>query len=301
MDGSLAELKVLKVGEPPLGKIPSQSVMDGVSTMNDEELRGAVIGMILGDGSLSLQKGRCINAHMDYAHCLKQREYAVWKAELLESLTTVRITDGVSHCRGKAYPKVRVLTKTHPFYTHLWKRFYHTGRKTVDRFLMEHLTSFGLALWYQDDGNLKNHENYLTPMFETNNFNVAEHEILVKGLADKFHLEFRVNKLNAKYLYLRLRRKDREAFYNIVKPFIHPTMEYKIAEDGKVLRAFGDPITYNCEICGKEVHTTFARRNAPNRFCLSCYHKHRSAIGTTRNQYSGPRDSQNQVAISGAC
>jgi len=275
--------------------------MDGVSTMNDEEIRGAVIGMVLGDGSLSLQVGRCANAHMDYAHCAKQREYAVWKASILENLTSMRITDGVSHCKGKEYPKVRVLSKTHPTYTHLWKRFYHNGRKTVDSFLMEHLTPLGLAIWYQDDGNLKNHENYLTPMLETNNFNVAEHKIMTKTLADKFHLEFRCNHLNAKYLMLRLRRKDRENFFDIIREYIHPTMAYKIQDDGKVLRLFGDPITYQCEICGCDVTTTFARRNAPNRFCLSCYHEHRSAIGTTRNQYSEPRDSQTSVAISRAC
>ncbi len=296
----MAELKVLKVGEHPTGIIPSQSAMDGVSTMNDEELRGAVIGMILGDGSLSLS-GRSVNAHIDYAHCAKQREYALWKAEMLKSLTSVRITDGFSHCKGKAYPKVRVLTKTHPFYTHLWKRFYHNGRKTVDHFLMEHLTPLGLALWYQDDGNLKEHENYLTPYLETNCFNVVEHEVMSKALADKFHIEFRANKLNAQYLHLCLRRKDREAFYSIVSPYIHPTMAYKVADKGEVLRLFGEPVVYQCEICGIEVRTTFARRNAPNRFCLDCYNKHRSTIGTTRNQYSEPRDSQNSVAISRAC
>jgi hypothetical protein len=278
--------------------------MEGVQTMNDEEIRGAVIGMILGDGHLGNQHkfvNSHSNAHIDYAHSAKQREYALWKARILENVTSVRITDGFSHCEGKEYPKVRVLTKTHPMYTHLWKRFYHNGRKTIDRFLMDCLTPLGLAIWYQDEGILKNHENYLTPQLETNNFNVVEHEVMAKALADKFHIEFRANKLNAKYLHLCLRRKDREAFYNIVKPNIHPTMEYKIVDDGKVLRLSGYPIVYKCEICGCEVTTTFARRNEPNRFCRECYNKHRSTIGTTRNQYSEPRDSRNQPVMVVVC
>jgi len=270
--------------------------------MNDDEIRGAVIGMVLGDGSLPMD-GRSINAHMDFAHTIKQREYAVWKSNILEELTSVKITDGVSHCRGQEYPKVRVLSKTHPLYTHLRKRFYHNGRKTVDPFLMEHLTPLGLAIWYQDDGNLKNHENYLTPMLETNSFNVAEHAVMTKALADKFHIEFRANHLNAKYLCMRLRRKDREKFFEIIREHIHPSMAYKIQDDGKTLRPFGDPTECKCEICSTKIIKAFTLRNdkTRGRFCRKCYNSHRSAIGTTRNQYSEPRDSRNLVATSGVC
>ena len=298
---NLAELKVLKVGEHPLNRtIPSQSVMEGVSTMNENEIRGAVIGMILGDGHLNLS-GRSRNAHVDFAHCSKQREYAVWKSEILENLTSVKVTDGVSCAKGKEYPKVRVLSKVHPLYTHLHKRFYHNGRKTIDRFLLNCLTPLGLAIWYQDDGNLKNHENFLTPHLETNCFNVVEHEVMAKAIADKFHVEFRANKLNAKYLHLCLRRKDREAFYAIVKPFIHPTMQYKIIDNGETLKAFGDPIKRKCEICGKIDVLPFAKHKDVNRFCKDCYNSYRSTIGTTRNQYSEPRDSQNQSVMVGVC
>ena len=270
--------------------------------MNEEEIRGAVIGMVLGDGHLNLSQ-RSTNAHMDFAHCAKQREYAEWKAKILENLTSVRVVDGISKSKGIEYPNVRVLSKTHPLYTHLWKRFYHNGRKTVDRFLMNCLTPLGLALWYQDDGHLKNHEEYLTPVLETNSFNVAEHEIMTKALADNFHLEFRANHLNAKYLMLRLRRKDRERFFDIIREHVHPTMIYKIRDDGKTLRPFGDPIKNACEICGKEIVKAFTHRDNPKRgrFCRECYNLHRSAIGTTRNQHSGLRDSLNQQEIAGTC
>ena len=258
--------------------------------------------MILGDGHLNLS-GRSINAHIDFAHSMKQKDYAVWKSELLKGLTDVRVTEGVATVKGKEYEKVRVLTKTHPLYTHLWKRFYHNGRKTIDHFLMNCLTPLGLAIWYMDDGHLKNHEDYLTPMLETNCFNVAEHEIMTKALADKFHLEFRANHLNAKYLMLRLRRKDREQFFAIIKEHILPSMEYKIKDDGKTLRESGDPIKKQCEICGAEIIKAFTHRNNEHRgrFCRNCYNSNRSAIGTTRNQYSGPRDSLNPMATPGVC
>lgn len=270
--------------------------------MNEEELRGAIIGMVLGDGHLNLS-GRSTNAHMDFAHSSKQKDYAVWKSDILGQLTDVLVTEGVITVKGKEYEKVRVLSKTNPLYTHLWKRFYHNGRKTIDHFLMNSLTPLGLAIWYQDDGHLKNHENYLTPMLETNCFNVAEHEIMTKSLADKFQLEFRANHLNAKYLMLRLRRKDREKFFSIIKDFIHPSMEYKIKDDGKTLREFGDPIECKCEICGEKIIKAFTLRNDDRRgrFCRKCYNSHRSIIGTTRNQYSEPRYSLNPVVIPGVC
>ncbi len=208
--------------------------MEGVTTMNDEEIRGAVIGMILGDGHINLSQ-RSTNGHIDFAHGVKQRDYAVWKASILENLTSVRITDGISRIKkinNKEYPHVRVLTKTHPLYTHLWKRFYHNGRKTIDEFLMNQLTPLGLAIWYQDDGTLENREKFLTPTLQTNWFNVLENRLMSKCLADKFHIEFRVHKLNAKYLKLTLRRKDRENFFDIARPYIQPCLLYKIRDDG---------------------------------------------------------------------
>jgi hypothetical protein len=128
--------------------------------MNEEELKGAIIGMVLGDGHLNLS-GRSTNAHMDFAHSKKQKDYAVWKSDILGQLTDVRVTEGVITVKGKEYEKVRVLSKTHPLYTHLWKRFYHNGRKTIDSFLMNQLTPLGLAIWYQDDGTLENRERFL--------------------------------------------------------------------------------------------------------------------------------------------
>jgi len=270
--------------------------------MNDEELRSAIVGMVLGDGHLNLS-GRSQNAHMDFAHSIQQKDYAVWKSELLADLTSVRVTEGVITVKGKEYNKVRVLSKVHPVYTRLWNRFYHNGRKTIDHFLMNCLTPLGLAIWYMDDGHLKDHEDFLTPVLETNCFNVAEHEIMTKALADKFHLEFRANHLNAKYLMLRLRRKDREKFFDIIREYIHPSMEYKIRDDGKKVMETGDPIQCKCEICGVDIIKEFKHRNNPRRgrFCRKCYNAHRSIIGTTRNQFSGPRDSLNPVAISGVC
>jgi hypothetical protein len=237
---------------------------------------------------------------MDFAHSSKQREYALWKADILRNLTTVRVVDETAKLKdGRPYERTRVITKVHPMYTKLWVRAYHLKRKTVDEFLVNSLTPIGLAIWYQDDGYLKNHSDFLTPVLETNGFNVSEHKIIEKGLADKFGLEFRSNKLNQNHLSLRLRRKDRDSFYEIVKPYIHASMSYKIENDGKVVQLFHDALTVICEICGEVMTRPYARRNRPNRFCSRCYNENRGSI-TGSAHFSEPRYSLTPVATLGA-
>ncbi len=155
------------------------------------EIKGALIGMIFGDAGLSKERK---NAHLRISHCLKQKDYLLWKKEILEHLTSVSVWEGEVKCAGKMFPALRLWTKSHPMYTGLRARFYHSGRKTFDVHLLKRLTLLGLLLWFLDDGYRRVIKT--TPNIElcTDNFNYIEQLSLQKYFHDKWGLTAKIIK-----------------------------------------------------------------------------------------------------------
>lgn len=193
--------------------------------MNRQELKGALIGMILGDGCLVKQAN---HAYLTYVHSIKQEEYALSKTKYLE-LTKYNISYPTTILNGKKYGKVVVRSLCHPFYTRLYERFYHQKRKTVDEHLMKMLTPLGLALWYQDDGHYHYYNGRNVIMLCTHNFNYAEHELMQKWLLRKFGLNWSIKHDKHGY-WLKLNRNQIGDFMEIIKPYM--TLTYKLATCG---------------------------------------------------------------------
>lgn len=238
---------------------------------NKLEFKGAVIGMLLGDASIpKVQRG--INAAFKCTHSLKQKEYLLYKKNILEWLTECRVCEYETKVKGKSYPIITLDSRVHPFYTALREHLYFQGRKTIDEHVMKCLTPMGLALWYQDDGCLINHENFLTPFLCTHGFNKVEVELMARSLLKKFGLQWRLRK-DKQYYALRLRRKDRENFFELIKPFIDESMMYKIRDDGK--RAINNnPIFFDCLSCGEKTEVAYKFRY--RKYCSAeCYHNSR--------------------------
>jgi protein-arginine kinase activator protein McsA len=192
------------------------------------EFKGAVIGMILGDGCLP--NGRK-TTHLQMCHKAADKEYLMKKAEMLQYLTAVNVRDGVSKLNGKEYPNVSLNTLSHPFYNQLHAHMYYDGRKTVDEHVMKCLTPLGLALWYLDDGTLAGEQGFRNPYICSHNFNRVENEMMCRMVHKRFGITFRTINKNVgdkSYYWMRLRRKDREKFFEIISPFIPDCMKRKI-------------------------------------------------------------------------
>lgn len=234
---------------------------------NRKEFKGAVIGMILGDGYIP-KVIRGTNAAFSLGHSIDQIEYARYKKSILEYLTSCRECVQTRH-DGKGKDYIKIDSRVHPFYTALRNHMYIDGRKTVDEHIMKCLTPLGLALWYQDDGCLINHSDFLTPFLCTHGFSKTEVEMMCRSLQKLFGLQWRPRK-DKQYYAMRLRRKDRKAFFDLIRPYIHPTMQYKIRDDGKE-HIFEDYVNLNCHLCGKEFSCMYKDRHRKFCSCL-CYH-----------------------------
>ncbi|MFO7881195.1 MAG: hypothetical protein R6U52_01490 [Kosmotogaceae bacterium] len=222
---------------------------------NKLEFKGAIIGTLLGDASLIKRESG--SSYLKVTHCKKDQEYLYYKANILNWLNKTKCSEGISKLNGKEYPYVVATTKSHPLYSSLYEHMYYNGHKTVNEHIMKCLTPLGLALWYQDDGTFAGEQGYRCPYICSHAFNQTENELLSRMIFKKFGITFRVLRKNVKdktYYWLRLRRKDREKFFEIIKPYIQECMKRKIDDKYYISdKKYFEKAFIKCAICKKEI------------------------------------------------
>jgi hypothetical protein len=173
-----------------------------------------IVGSLLGDATLlQTTAGWCFRVH----HGLAQQWYVEYKHRFLEEYvrTPPRITGTACYFR----------TITHPEFSLYRERFYRSNTKIVPiELLREGLTDFGLAIWIMDDGSADRGAVRLN----TQSFSYDENCKLTGLLSDRFGLEARVNRDKAGYR-LRISTDSRRQLLEIVRPFLHPKMAYKLS------------------------------------------------------------------------
>ena len=96
---------------------------------NRKEFKGAVIGMILGDGYLRKIYSKNENSGVILHHHPSQKEYLLWKVSLLKYLTNVSV---------KEYENtIYAQTGRHPYYTKLRNRLYVCNRKVLSEHILK--------------------------------------------------------------------------------------------------------------------------------------------------------------------
>jgi len=195
---------------------------------SSSKIKGIICGMLLGDGS---KKGY---NNMYIGHSTKQQEYALFKKGLLE-----RITNKPVHVRyisqGK-YNSIRIYPKLCIEVAEVVGMLYQTGRKVITESLLDILTAEGIALWYMDDGSnsVKYHGdkfgginvtlNTYTPLDET--------QLIANYFASGWGIQWHVNR-DYRFedsWYLSMGTKEGRKFFDILVPYIIPSMQYKLRQ-----------------------------------------------------------------------
>jgi len=117
-------------------------------------------------------------------------------------------------------------TISHSDFEDFYNYFYPCGKKRLPESLQQLLTPRALAYWYMDDGFLRNP----TFAFSTANFNLEEHKALQYLLFNNWGLNTSIHGLCSKsrHLSLYILTESAQKFLNLSKPFIVPTMLYKL-------------------------------------------------------------------------
>jgi hypothetical protein len=130
--------------------------------MTRKNVRGAIIGMVLGDGSLYQNPYRDGSKRGNYklsiAHSIKQSDYLSHKREIINTMFDYELpiktcTHTAIKDSSKKYPVVRLQTRVHPRLTFIAKRMYDSERKKrISDWVLNNISLEGLAYWWMDDG-----------------------------------------------------------------------------------------------------------------------------------------------------
>ena len=179
--------------------------------------RSVIVGSLLGDGYLRIVKGRK-NALLEVNHSIAQKEYVDWKFEMVKMMC--RSAPVVRLGRGNriAY---RFNTRQNLELTGLYGRFYKDGRKKIPTELT--LDPVMLAVWYMDDGSkCRDSDVYLN----TQQFN-SEDQKKCLAMLSQLGVESSLNK-DKKYWRVRIKKSSLPRFWNLVTPYVIPSMRYKL-------------------------------------------------------------------------
>ncbi|MFZ3077917.1 MAG: hypothetical protein WA139_05650 [Candidatus Aenigmatarchaeota archaeon] len=183
-----------------------------------EDCRQVLLGSLLGDGSLSCGNGK--NYYMEEVHCLKQKEYLLWKNSYF------RIFNGKTRFKtNKNYRSFALKTLSYPILTDYYKLFYPNRTKTVSEDILNQLKELGLTVWYLDDGHITTLEDMIR--LATDGYSYKENNLIQKHFTEKWGLHPYVGKRNGKYYYILFNKRDSEKLLEIFKKVFR---KYKIPE-----------------------------------------------------------------------
>lgn len=194
-----------------------------------EQCREAILGTLLGDGSLKVNK-HYKNARLAFRHSMKQKEYFFWKVDLLQEVCGPRFS-WVQQPDGKSSSQMlRFQSKALEGLTGLHDLTHEKGAKRVRRRWLNHLTPLSLALWWQDDGSII--ANGRKGVLCTDSFSYEEQKLLARYLLKVWGVRVHIGKASGQNKVWRLWFRSTEElkkFLRIILPHMRvPQMLPKV-------------------------------------------------------------------------
>ena len=186
-----------------------------------EILSGCLLGdaCILKRGAIQIEQGK------------KQRKYLLWKYSQLKPLISVKpIKLTRIRQNGKITHSYRIVKKQ---FFRMWReKIYRNSRKIVHNSLLNNFSSLSLAIWYMDDGCLRNNSQAVICTDSYSNKSLGK---LRNFLKQKWDIETRIKFKREKgtdkiYRRLTIGSYHLVKFFNLIRPSIIPSMKYKITD-----------------------------------------------------------------------
>ncbi len=189
-----------------------------------KEHRKNLIACVLGDGYLS-SDGR-----FSCFHNIKQEELVKFKMEKLKPFLTqqevvYRVTNNTQQCGFRL--------KTSEYTKFIRTVLYSNNRKTITRKTLDKLDASHLAIWWMDDGSCSARRNKVTNNISALIFTLStciskeENQIIIDWIKEKFDIQMGQRKMRNQYAII-CGTKEGKKLANLLKPFILPSMLYKI-------------------------------------------------------------------------
>lgn len=204
----------------------------------NKEKKSILIALSLGDGHID-RKG-CFQA----THTINHREYVEWKQKLINQICTpnkkyqarVSYRERFDKRTGKIY-KSGTAYKQHKYFKIIRKWLYKPEKKYL-RHILDKLTLQGIAIWFQDDGNLRKHYSKRTGKLSSIQVSLYTHcpleeaELVQNYFKEVWDIEFSIYnhklKTSSTY-YLCANTQNGIKFINLIEPHVVCNcMRYKV-------------------------------------------------------------------------
>lgn len=192
-----------------------------------------LLGTMLGDSHIAQQNANTMKGRLILTHSARQFQYLLWKMQLLAPLVDdffVGIND-----RGKRPSILQAHTfRLRPLY-HTHRDFYaqENGRwkKKVRLNVLRRLSPLSLAIWFMDDGHLNGYDNQKDGTIyglsiATCSYSMEENKIIKEYFNEAWKLDVAIN--HGRYPYVAMDTENAKKFIELIRPFIHESMQYKI-------------------------------------------------------------------------
>ena len=201
-----------------------------------KESRNLLIGMLLGDGTISN------NNVFKIAHSESQKDYLEWKVEQLKE-AGIRNNGIKSYIKIKGYnvgvPVYYTQLNIIPFIKVLRKIVYKNKKVLGNRKLLNRLDAKGIAIWYMDAGHINIRKDKGRPCGFYIKISTCEPKQEVQIIIDFFKEQWNINF----YMFHEGKKEDSYSlccgtkeglkFIDIVRPYVSqvPSMIHKITYD----------------------------------------------------------------------
>jgi hypothetical protein len=192
-----------------------------------DQARAVILGSILGDGSLKKQS-KYANANLQIRHSETQKEYLLWKAEMLKEVASEK---SVSVQKPDGYSKNlrwRFCSRSVPSLTEVHNHTCKKNKLRIQRKWLNEMMPLSLAVWWCDDGSLIGHGSR-RGVFCTDGFDESAVKTLSRYMKVMWNVQTVVAPVNDKRegrqpvkwrLWIRSQEEVKK-FLRIVLPHIH--------------------------------------------------------------------------------
>ncbi len=184
-----------------------------------------LIGMILGDGHLEKLYTPELS-RLKVEHSYKQKEYVNWLYNEFKNWVRTKPKEKTKKVWGKVHKNYGFCTYGHRLLGNYQSDFYSEKKKVIPDKLFKSITSLSLAVWFMDDGSIKSNR-HKGIFLNTQSFIQKDVKKLQNVLQNKFGISSTTRKdgLNEQ---IYLGGKSGEEFIKLIKPYIIPSLVYKI-------------------------------------------------------------------------
>ncbi len=211
--------------------------------MHAKHLRETLCALLIGDGSIYKNSSRTV--YFNLAHSVRQKDYLIWKVELLRKVLADKgVTPKLSvrgyyaTAAGRKYLSYRSSFCWTKFLPSFYKKAYR-GRKDYGWLLSQMHSDLHLALWMFDDGNedrsyqksrVDGHRIPRNPRFRLSIYEFTEGQanLAVKWFEYHFSITPRISRQKQGPV-LRFSVRDSKKLFELIKPYSDQleSMRYK--------------------------------------------------------------------------